>query len=68
MKKKGYTCIILNLDLLESKKIMSNKNWTTDNIPDQSGKVAVVTGSSSGIGFEAAKVLANKNAKVIIAV
>jgi len=43
-------------------------NWTAENIPDQSGKIIIVTGSSSGIGLEAAKVLANKNAKVIIAV
>ncbi len=48
---------------------MSSKiNWNTDNIPDQNGKIAIVTGSSSGIGYETARVLANKNAKVIIAV
>lgn len=47
---------------------MNKQNWTAENIPDQKGRIAVVTGSSSGIGFEAAKVLANKNAKVIIAV
>lgn len=45
-----------------------NNNWTVDNIPDQKGKIVIVTGSSSGIGYEAARVLANKNAKVIIAV
>jgi NAD(P)-dependent dehydrogenase (short-subunit alcohol dehydrogenase family) len=43
-------------------------NWTAKNIPDQNGKIAIVTGSSSGIGYEAARVLANKNAKVIVAV
>lgn len=47
---------------------MNNKKWTADNIPDQKGRVAIVTGSSSGIGYEAARVLANKNANVIIAV
>lgn len=47
---------------------MSKNNWTADNIPDQKGKIVIVTGSSSGIGFAAAKALANKNAKVIIAV
>ena len=47
---------------------MSKTKWTSTNIQDQSGRIAVVTGSSSGIGFEAARVLANKNAKVIVAV
>jgi len=47
---------------------MRNNEWNADNIPDQSGAVVVVTGSSSGIGYEAARVLANKNAEVIIAV
>ena len=43
------------------------KKWTTDNIPDLSGKVAIVTGSNVGIGFEAAKELAKKNATVVMA-
>jgi len=46
----------------------SNGKWTEKNIPDQKGRLAVVTGSSSGIGYETAKILALKNAKVIIAV
>ena len=45
-----------------------NQRWTAENIPSQKGKVVVVTGSSSGIGYEAARVLANKDANVIIAV
>lgn len=45
-----------------------NGRWTAENIADQKGRVAIVTGSSSGIGYEAARVLANKNAEVIIAV
>ena len=40
--------------------------WTTENIPELSGKTAIVTGSNSGIGFEAAKALAKKNAMVIM--
>jgi NAD(P)-dependent dehydrogenase (short-subunit alcohol dehydrogenase family) len=47
---------------------MKQNKWDSENIKDQSGKVAIVTGSSSGIGFEAARVLANKNATVIFAV
>jgi NAD(P)-dependent dehydrogenase (short-subunit alcohol dehydrogenase family) len=42
--------------------------WKADQITDQNGKMVIVTGSSSGIGYEAARVLANKGAEVIIAV
>ena len=45
---------------------MSEK-WTTKNIPNLSGKVFIVTGANSGIGFEAAKELARKGAKTILA-
>lgn len=47
---------------------MSKANWTVNNIPDQSGKVIIVTGATSGLGKEAARVLAGKNATVIMAV
>jgi len=47
---------------------MRNNEWNPENISDQSGTVVVVTGSSSGIGYETARVLANKHAEVIIAV
>ncbi|MCK5222701.1 MAG: SDR family NAD(P)-dependent oxidoreductase, partial [Candidatus Aminicenantes bacterium] len=47
---------------------MKQKKWDIKNISDQNGKTIIVTGSSSGIGFETARVLALKNAEVIIAV
>lgn len=47
---------------------MSKTRWDASDIPNQNGRVVVVTGSSSGIGKEAARVLAGKNASVIIAV
>jgi NAD(P)-dependent dehydrogenase (short-subunit alcohol dehydrogenase family) len=38
------------------------------NIPDQSGKVAVVTGANSGLGLAASRELARKGATVVMAV
>ena len=42
--------------------------WTSDQVTDQTGKTIIVTGASSGIGLEAAKVLADKGARVVAAV
>lgn len=41
--------------------------WTVADVPDQTGRTAVVTGANSGIGFETARVLADRGAKVILA-
>jgi NAD(P)-dependent dehydrogenase (short-subunit alcohol dehydrogenase family) len=47
---------------------MSQTNWDTSRISDQKRRVIIVTGSTSGIGKETARVLAKKNATVILAV
>jgi NAD(P)-dependent dehydrogenase (short-subunit alcohol dehydrogenase family) len=46
---------------------MSDK-WTAADIPDQSSRIAIVTGANSGIGFVAARELARAGARVVLAV
>ena len=41
--------------------------WTTDDIPDQSGKLVIITGATGGLGLETALVLAAKGAEVVLA-
>jgi NAD(P)-dependent dehydrogenase (short-subunit alcohol dehydrogenase family) len=45
-----------------------NGKWSTADIPDQSGRVAVVTGSNTGIGYHTAAMLAYTGAHVVLAV
>lgn len=45
---------------------MKKLNWTLDQVPDLSGKIIVVTGGNSGLGYESVKAFAMKGAEVIL--
>ena len=41
--------------------------WTVADVPDQQGRTAIVTGANTGIGYEAAAVLAQRGAITVLA-
>ena len=42
--------------------------WTEKDVPDETGRVAIVTGSNTGLGYDTARVLAARGARVVMAV
>jgi len=41
-------------------------DWTTNDIPDQTGRLVLITGATGGLGYETALALAGKNATVVL--
>jgi len=41
--------------------------WTEKNLPDLTGKIIIITGANSGIGFSTTKYMSAKGATVIMA-
>lgn len=41
--------------------------WTTNDMPDQTGRIVLVTGANSGLGLYTAQIFAGKGAQVIMA-
>jgi len=49
-----------------SDTVYGKKGWTPDLMKSQKGKTFLITGATSGTGFEATKILASKGAKVMM--
>ena len=57
----GCTTVIL-------RRMFYGMAWTEKDVPDQSGRLAIVTGSNTGLGYDTARVLVARGAAVVMAV
>ncbi|MCU4177069.1 SDR family oxidoreductase [Carboxylicivirga sp. N1Y90] len=51
---------------MTTKNTFEKKGWTPELMKSQKGKTFVITGTTSGTGFEAARILLSKGAKVVM--
>ncbi|CAG8484129.1 3620_t:CDS:2 [Diversispora eburnea] len=67
--KSNHTVVLNSITAEEKMFDIFNKstNFTINDIPDLQGKIAIVTGANTGIGFITAQELARKNAHVFVA-
>lgn len=57
----------INLIMINNTNVNSRLDWKTDDIPNQTGKNALITGANSGLGYFTAKALAEKGCNVLLA-
>ena len=68
----GAATVLAGVSIYKYISMQKNGNetaeiWTTEDIPDLTGKVIIVTGANSGIGFEAAREFTRNGAQTILA-
>ncbi|MBQ4832705.1 SDR family oxidoreductase [Pseudoalteromonas sp. MMG010] len=51
---------------MTSKKLFGSKGWTPERLGSLSGKTYIITGSNTGTGFQATRILLSKGAKVVM--
>ncbi|MBL4795507.1 MAG: SDR family NAD(P)-dependent oxidoreductase [Pseudomonadales bacterium] len=53
--------------MIDIRHSRNTSNWSVNDIGNMAGKTVLITGGNSGIGFEAAKILAEKGADITLA-
>lgn len=53
--------------IFQGHKMTDSNHWAIEDMPAQSGRIAIVTGTNSGIGYETARALVHRGGQVIMA-